>query len=131
MTVEVKRVVHHGVVDQLDADDLPFFNGDDAVFRKRFAVERPDVAFHVAGCAEGDGAAREIGREFGGFEGAEAGVGGERPLGFVGKRLGIGHRLGFHVVHPGHLVDGRHHVVVHVVGIRFRDIRRGIFISLT
>ena len=41
--------MHHGVVDEFDAEDLSFRHRDGGIFGKGFSVERPEVAGHVAG----------------------------------------------------------------------------------
>ncbi len=54
VTVQVHWVVHHRVVDELDAHDLAAGDLDDRVLRQRPAVDAPNVALHVSRQPHGD-----------------------------------------------------------------------------
>src|SRR3546814_16039462 len=67
--VQVHRVGHHGLVDELEAHPLAVFQPDRLGLGVLHVVDRPDVALHVAGQADLDlarrlavGIERQIGR---------------------------------------------------------------------
>ena len=45
--MEVKRVVHHGAVDEDEPDDFTFVDEDIILRRECLVVKRPDVAIHI------------------------------------------------------------------------------------
>src|SRR3546814_8824209 len=56
--MQVDRVLHHRVVDQHDAHALAVVEADRFGLGEADAVETPDVALHVAGQVQFDGARR-------------------------------------------------------------------------
>ena len=118
VAVQVNRVVHHRVVEQLQPQHFAALDLDHAVLGHGLAVERPDVALHVAGQPEFDPPPRQRRGQRGGLQGAQLRVGRQRALGF---HL---HRGGPHVVHR------RHEMGIHRIDLRPRDVGRRMRLTL-
>ena len=100
-SVQVDRVVHHGVVNQLHAQDIALFDRDHTLLGHGPAIEGPDIALHVAGQVEGDfgdGAAFGQRGGHGGFQ----------------QRIGRGRTGG---LHRSALIQSGFHHVIHAIEI--------------